>query len=59
MTLFETKDPPTDLLSSTLLNEDTFYPVFIKDLKRCKSEVIINRLSYGVKVDSAMLKVVS
>jgi phosphatidylserine/phosphatidylglycerophosphate/cardiolipin synthase-like enzyme len=39
--LFGTKNPPTDLLSSTLLNEDTFYSAFIKDLKRCKSEVII------------------
>ncbi len=41
LALFGAKIPPTDLLSSTLLNEDTFYPAFIKDLKRCKSEVII------------------
>ena len=41
LTLFGTKNPPTDLLRSTLLNEDTFYPTFIKDLKRCKSEIII------------------
>lgn len=36
-----TKTAPTDLLSSSLLNEDTFYPTFTKDLKRCESEVII------------------
>ncbi len=30
-----------DLLSSNLLNENTFYQAFEKDLKRCKSEVII------------------
>ena len=41
LALFGTQNPPTDLLSSTLLNEDTFYPAFIKDLKRCKSEVIV------------------
>src|SRR5260370_9376602 len=43
LTLFGTKNPPTDLLNSTLLNEDTFYPTLIQDLKRCKSEVIIER----------------
>ncbi len=32
---------PTDLLTSTLYDEDTFYPKFMQDLKRCKSEVII------------------
>ncbi len=41
LALFETKNPPIDLLESTLLNESTFYPAFMKDLKRCKSEAII------------------
>lgn len=31
----------SDLLTSKLLNEDTFYPVFLKDLSKCQSEVII------------------
>jgi phosphatidylserine/phosphatidylglycerophosphate/cardiolipin synthase-like enzyme len=30
-----------DLLDSKLLNEDTFYPTFIKDLNNCLSEVVI------------------
>jgi phosphatidylserine/phosphatidylglycerophosphate/cardiolipin synthase-like enzyme len=41
LALFGDKNPSADLLSSTLLNEDTSYPAFIKDLKRCESEVII------------------
>jgi hypothetical protein len=32
---------PTDLLSSTLLNEKTFYPKLIEDLHDCLHEVII------------------
>ena len=30
-----------ELLTSELLNEETFYPAFTKDLKSCKSELII------------------
>jgi phosphatidylserine/phosphatidylglycerophosphate/cardiolipin synthase-like enzyme len=30
-----------DLLTSTLYSESSFYPAFIRDLKRCKKEVII------------------
>lgn len=30
-----------DLLTSKLLNEDTFYPVLTKDLKECHSELLI------------------
>ncbi|HSX30268.1 MAG TPA: phospholipase D-like domain-containing protein [Candidatus Saccharimonadales bacterium] len=41
LTIFGAKNSPTDLLGSRLLNEETFYPAFLKDLKRCKSEVII------------------
>ena len=33
--------PPTDLLTSKLYSESTFYPVFLKDLGKCQSEVII------------------
>lgn len=32
---------PSDLLTSKLFDENTFYEAFIKDLKRCKEEVII------------------
>jgi len=32
---------PSDLLTSTLYNEKYFYPTFMRDLKRCKTEVII------------------
>jgi hypothetical protein len=39
--IFGGKINAADLLSSNLLNEDTFYKAFEKDLKRCKSEVII------------------
>lgn len=31
----------TELPDSKLLNEDTFYPVFLKDLSNCHSEVLI------------------
>lgn len=41
LAIFGAKNSPTDLLSSKLFNEATFYPAFLKDLKRCKSEVII------------------
>ena len=33
--------PPSDLLTSKLLDENTFYSSFIKDLSRCMNEVII------------------
>ena len=39
--IFQPKINGSDLLESSLLNEDTFYATFTKDLKRCKSEVII------------------
>jgi phosphatidylserine/phosphatidylglycerophosphate/cardiolipin synthase-like enzyme len=32
---------PTDLLTSKLYNEETFYSKFLKDLSKCRSEVII------------------
>lgn len=32
---------PTDLLTSKLHDQDSFYPAFIKDLSKCKHEVII------------------
>jgi phosphatidylserine/phosphatidylglycerophosphate/cardiolipin synthase-like enzyme len=32
---------PPDLSTSKLLNEDTFYPAFLKDVKNCRSELII------------------
>jgi len=32
---------PTDLLSSKLYDQNTFYPAFLKDLANCQSEVII------------------
>ncbi len=36
------KQPPaTDLLTSKLYNENTFYTTFKRDLKHCKSEAII------------------
>lgn len=41
LAIFGAKNSPTDLLSSKLFNEATFYPAFLKDLKRCKTEVII------------------
>lgn len=36
--------PPTDLLESKLYDQDTFYPVFLKDLTKCHREVIIETL---------------
>lgn len=41
LAIFGAKNSPTDLLNSKLFNEETFYPALLKDLKRCKSEVII------------------
>lgn len=35
------RTPPVDLLTSRLLNERTFYETFIRDLRRCRAEVII------------------
>ena len=35
------KQHPTDLLTSTLYDENTFYDSFVRDLKRCQHEVII------------------
>lgn len=35
----KTSDP--ELLTSELLNEETFYPALLKDLKNCQSELII------------------
>lgn len=32
---------PTELLSSRLYDQDSFYPAFLKDLAKCHSEVII------------------
>jgi hypothetical protein len=32
---------PTPLLTSRLYNEQSFYPVFVNDLGRCKRELII------------------
>lgn len=32
---------PDDLLTSKLYNEATFYPTFMRDLKHCRKEVII------------------
>ena len=34
-------NPPTDLLASTLYDENSFYAKFTADLKRCRSEAII------------------
>lgn len=33
--------PAPELLTSELLNEETFYPAFTKDLKNCQSELLI------------------
>ena len=41
---FLTRRPPCDgagLLDSKLLNEETFYPAFLKDLKDCHTELVI------------------
>jgi len=39
--LFNRPAAPTDLLSSKLYDQNTFYPAFLKDLASCHSEVII------------------
>lgn len=39
--LLNRQDTPVELLSSELLNEESFYPRFLKDLENCHSEVII------------------
>jgi len=38
---FQRQSPAPNLITSKLYNEDTFYESFIKDLKNCHSEVII------------------
>lgn len=35
------KSAAPDLVTSKLFNEETFYPAFLKDLKNCQSELII------------------
>ena len=39
--LFNRSTAPTDLLTSKLYDQGSFYPAFIKDLAKCRSEVII------------------
>lgn len=39
--LFKRSINATDLLSSKLYDQDSFYPAFLKDLAKCQSEVII------------------
>jgi hypothetical protein len=39
--LFKTSPSPTDLLTSRLYDQDTFYPQFIRDLQQCGTEAII------------------
>lgn len=39
--LFNRSTAPTDLLTSELYDQESFYPAFIKDLAKCRSEVII------------------
>ena len=41
LSIFRRPVAPTDLLSSKLYDQDTFYPTFLKDLAKCHSEVII------------------
>lgn len=41
LNLFNRPAVPTDLLNSKLYDQDSFYPAFLKDLVRCRSEVII------------------
>lgn len=41
LNLLHRNQSPLDLLTSKLFNEETFYPVFTKDLNRCSHEVII------------------
>jgi phosphatidylserine/phosphatidylglycerophosphate/cardiolipin synthase-like enzyme len=40
-TLRKSQDTFPDLATSKLLNENTFYPAFLKDLNKCGSEVLI------------------
>jgi phosphatidylserine/phosphatidylglycerophosphate/cardiolipin synthase-like enzyme len=40
--VFRVQDAPaSELLSSSLFNEDTFYPALMKDLNNCGSELIV------------------
>lgn len=40
--LFKFNGPsPTELITSSLLDQDTFYPKFVRDLERCTKEAII------------------
>lgn len=39
--LVRNKIPPADLLTSKLYDETTFYQAFLRDLRHCKKEVII------------------
>lgn len=39
--LFRSAPSTTDLLTSELLDQDTFYPRFMQDMKHCKEETII------------------
>lgn len=39
--LFNRSAAPTNILSSKLYDQDSFYPAFLKDLAKCHSEVII------------------
>jgi hypothetical protein len=39
--IFKRSTDPAELTSSKLYDQDTFYPVFLKDLANCRSEVII------------------
>lgn len=41
LNLLRRNQAPLDLLTSKLFNEETFYPVFTKDLNKCSQEVII------------------
>jgi len=40
LNLLHRSPSPLDLLTSRLFNEETFYPVFTKDLNKCLHEVI-------------------
>lgn len=45
------KTSTTDLLTSRLYNEQTFYKVFMRDLHLCTSEAIIESLFITSKID--------
>lgn len=47
--------PKTELLSSTLFNEETFYSAFAKDLQKCKEELLIESPFLTCKRVSALL----